>query len=169
MADDKTFLKRFSGIIFGLVIFTILIIVLAVSFKNPGSPEDNPSQLTLAAERIAPVAGVNTGDYEAPPAPATTEAEPAADTEAVAATGTEAAGAGPIDGEEIYNGGCAACHDAGVAGAPVPGGTMNERTEKGLDALVANAIDGINVMPPKGGNPSLTDEQVRAAVEFMMQ
>jgi cytochrome c5 len=34
--------------------------------------------------------------------------------------------------------------------------------------MVANAINGINVMPPKGGNPSLSDEQIRAAVEFML-
>ena len=75
-----------------------------------------------------------------------------------------------IDGGQVYNGLCMSCHDAGVAGAPVTGSDdMAQRaSEKGIDTLVANAINGINVMPPKGGNPGLGDEQVRAAVEFML-
>lgn len=158
MADDKTFIKRFSSIILGLVIFTILIIVLAVSFQNPSDPADNPSQMTNAEERIAPVAAVNTGEFEQPAA-----------AENVVAAATETADDGVIDGEAIYNTTCSACHNAGVAGAPIPGSTMNERTEKGMDALVANAIDGLNVMPPRGGNASLSDDEIRAAVEFMMQ
>jgi len=47
---------------------------------------------------------------------------------------------------------------------------MREReTAKGLDGLVATAISGLNAMPARGGNPSLTDEQIQAAVEFMLQ
>ena len=47
---------------------------------------------------------------------------------------------------------------------------MKEReAAKGLDGLVASAISGINTMPARGGNPSLTDEQIQAAVEFMLQ
>ena len=164
MADDKIFIKRFSGIIFGLFIFTILIIVLAVSFQNDPDPADNPSQLTNTEDRIAPVAAVNTGDYEQP-----ASAAPAVAQNTPATGDAPAASDGPVDGEAIYNATCAACHNAGVAGAPIPGSTMNERTEKGMDALVANAIDGINVMPPRGGNASLSDEEVRAAVEYMMQ
>ena len=160
MSDDKTFIRRFSGIVIGLVIFTILIIVLAVSLQSPENPQDNPSKLKLAAERIAPVAAVNTG--EPGTAPQAVESE----------TATETASSGPfdgsVDGKLIYDSVCSACHNAGVADAPVPGGTMNERADKGLDALVASAIDGINIMPPRGGNPALSDEQVRAAVEFMM-
>ncbi len=62
------------------------------------------------------------------------------------------------------------CHEGGVAGAPITGSDqMAQRlSEKGIDTLVANAINGINVMPPRGGNPGLTDEQIRAAVEFML-
>jgi cytochrome c5 len=159
-ADDKTFIRRFSGIIIGLIIFTVLIIVLAVSLQGPGNAENNPSQVTLAAERIAPIAAVRTGDMDAPQV-AAADPEPAP------------ASSGPfdgsLDGKLIYDNVCSACHTAGVAGAPVPGGTMNERAEKGLDALVASAIDGINVMPPRGGRSDLTDEQVRVSVEYMMQ
>lgn len=157
-SDDKTFIKRFSGIILGLVLFTILIIVLAVNFNNPGDPADNPSQLTLAEERIAPVAAVRTGDMEDVEV-AVVESEPE----------QSAPFDGSVDGQLIYDNVCSACHAAGVANAPVPGGTMNERADKGLDALVQSAINGLNVMPPKGGRPDLSDEQVHAAVEFMLE
>jgi cytochrome c5 len=75
-----------------------------------------------------------------------------------------------IDGSQVYNSLCMTCHDAGVAGAPIKGSEQlaQRASEKGLDTLVTNAINGINVMPPKGGNLSLTDEQIRAAVEFML-
>ena len=162
-ADDKTFIRRFSGIILGLVIFTVLIIILAVSFDGSGSPEDNPSQLILAGERIAPVAGVRTSESQAVPAtPA--PAKPAPE----ASGGSSAPFDGSLDGKLIYDSVCSACHTAGVAGAPVPGGTMKERADKGLDALVASAISGLNVMPPRGGNANLTDEQIRATVEYML-
>lgn len=144
----------------GLVIFTVLIIVLAVSFQGDPNPEDNPSQLTFAEERIKPVAAVRTGDQtDAASAPALVEPEPVA----------SGPFDGSLDGKLIYENVCSACHTAGVAGAPVPGTTMAERASKGLDTLVANAINGLNVMPPKGGRSDLTDDQVRAAVEYMLE
>jgi cytochrome c5 len=46
---------------------------------------------------------------------------------------------------------------------------MAERVAaKGLEGVVQSAINGLNAMPPKGGNPSLSDEQIQAAVEFML-
>lgn len=160
-ADDKTFIRRFSGIIFGLVILTILIIVLAVNFQNEPTPEiDNPSQARLAEERIAPVATVRTGDDAAQP-------EVSAEPETTVASST-APFDGSLDGKLIYDNVCSACHSTGVANAPIPGGTMNERADKGLETLVSNAINGLNVMPPRGGNSALTDEQVRAATEYML-
>ncbi len=162
MADDKTFIRRFSVIIVGLVIFTVLIIMLATTFQSPPDPADNPSQLTLAEERIAPVAGVRTSEDDPGGLVASTGAP------AEAESGSSAPFDGSLDGKLIYDNVCSACHAAGVAGAPVPGGTMNDRAGQGLDALVANAINGINVMPPRGGNSNLTDEQVQAAVEYML-
>ena len=77
-----------------------------------------------------------------------------------------------LSGAEVYKT-CAACHDAGVAGAPKTGdaGAWSARIAKGYDALVANAIKGYQgkagVMPPKGGNPDLDDIEVARAVVFM--
>lgn len=83
--------------------------------------------------------------------------------------------AGPVDGESVYDQACAACHDAGIAGAPVIGEFDDwvERIEKGLDVLVGHAINGfqgnLGVMPARGGNPALSDEAVAAAVEYMVE
>jgi cytochrome c5 len=74
-----------------------------------------------------------------------------------------------LAGAEVYKSSCAACHDAGAAGAPKVGdaGSWSARIAKGYEALVANAIKGIGAMPPKGGNADLDDVEVARAVVFM--
>lgn len=72
-------------------------------------------------------------------------------------------------GEEVYNAACAACHAAGVAGAPkiADAAAWTKRVSQPFDALLKNAINGIRAMPPRGGNPSLTDLEMARAVAFM--
>lgn len=86
-------------------------------------------------------------------------------------TAAEAAPSGEITAEvkKVVDSACAACHIAGVASAPKFGDkdAWAPRIEKGLDALVASAIAGIGVMPPRGGS-TLDDEQMRQAVEYML-
>ena len=67
-------------------------------------------------------------------------------------TAAAAASSGPRSGEDIYNTSCAACHGTGAMGAPKLGdaAAWGERAAKGMDALIANAISGINNMPPRG-------------------
>ncbi len=160
--DDSAFIKKFSGIIIGLMAFTGVIIVLALSLRGKPDLDANPSQQRLAEERIAPVAGVRQGaDGQAALAAAAAEAQAAA----------APAESGPVDGSQVYNTVCMACHAAGVAGAPQPGSEeMAKRfAEKGADGLKNSAINGLNVMPPRGGRPDLSDEQIQAAIEFMLQ
>lgn len=159
--DDRTFMRKFGGIIIGLMLITVVIFILASSLQDEPSGNANPSHQLLAEKRISPVSGVRVGDEGAA---ALAEAQPAP-AEAAAESGAEA-----IDGGQVYNSLCMTCHDAGVAGAPIRGSEelAQRASEKGIETMVTNAINGINVMPPKGGNLSLTDEQVRAAVEFMM-
>ena len=78
-------------------------------------------------------------------------------------------GAGAKSGEEVVKSVCAACHQAGVAGAPKIGdqAAWAPRIKGGLNALVRDAIKGVRGMPPKGGNPSLSDDEVARAVVFM--
>ena len=159
--DDRVFLRKFSGIIVGLIIVTVAIIALAISLRSTPDPDANPSQQRLAEERIAPVAAVHTGaEGEAALAAAETQASAPAESPAP-----------DLNGQQVYQSVCSACHAAGVADAPIPGSdAMKQRlADKGLDALVNSAINGLNVMPPKGGRADLSDDAVRAAVEFMQQ
>lgn len=79
--------------------------------------------------------------------------------------------AGAPDGKKTYQGLCAACHATGAAGAPKAGSKDDwaPRLAKGVDSLYNNALNGLNGMPAKGGNPSLSDEEVKAAVDFMTE
>ena len=59
---------------------------------------------------------------------------------------------------------------AGVAGAPKFGdkAAWAPRIKQGMDALVQSALKGKGAMPPKGGNPALSDAEIRAAIDFMV-
>jgi cytochrome c5 len=72
-------------------------------------------------------------------------------------------------GQQVYRQTCAFCHDKGITGAPIIGetGAWRPRLAQGMDALYASALQGRNAMPAKGGNPSLADADVRAAVDFL--
>jgi cytochrome c5 len=72
-------------------------------------------------------------------------------------------------GQQVYDMACAACHGAGVAGAPKFGDSAAwaPHIAKGYETLVHNAINGINAMPARGGNPSLSDLEVARAVVLM--
>jgi cytochrome c5 len=78
------------------------------------------------------------------------------------------------DGKSIYDNNCKSCHEQGIGGAP----TLSDkkewqgRQEKGIDGMVEIVINGVQgyggSMPPRGGNPNLTDEQIKAAVVYMV-
>src|SRR2546422_275615 len=85
------------------------------------------------------------------------------------AAGGGGGAAGGRSGEEVVKTVCAACHQAGVANAPKIGdkAAWAPHIKEGLKDMVATAIKGKGAMPPKGGNPSLTDDEVARAVVFM--
>jgi len=159
-SKDKAFILKFSGIILGFIVLTVVLVFVARSMQGEPDSDANPSQVFLEEKRIQPVSNVRVG---AEGMAALAEAQAVS---APAAT----AGGGEIDGEQVYNGLCQTCHSMGVAGAPIPGSEpMAQRfSEKGLDTLVSSVINGLNVMPPRGGNPALSDDEIRAAVEFML-
>jgi cytochrome c5 len=93
---------------------------------------------------------------------------------ALAALGvTLAHGEGPGDrsGKEVVERVCSVCHRAGVDGAPKIGdkAAWIERAKLGVDGVVRSAIQGHGAMPSRGGMPSLTDAEMRAAVTYMFQ
>ena len=93
--------------------------------------------------------------------------EPAAKPQAVAAASAKP---GAVDGKKVYDGACTACHTAGVANAPKPGdkAAWAPRIKQGTDALLQSVLKGKGAMPPKAGNPALTDAEIRAAIDFMV-
>ena len=78
------------------------------------------------------------------------------------------------DGAQVYDQSCAACHSSGIAGTPKLGDQVQwkARVAKGTQVLYVNALNGISspagVMPAKGGNASLSDTDVKAAVDYIV-
>jgi cytochrome c5 len=78
------------------------------------------------------------------------------------------------DGKSIYDANCKSCHETGVGGAPALSDKQEwkNRLDKDINGLVEIAINGVQgyggSMPPRGGNPNLTDEEVKAAVVYMI-
>lgn len=97
--------------------------------------------------------------------------EAAAETHGAADPAPMEAEASASAGQQIYEQTCFACHNTGAAGAPKLGDqqTWSALAEEGIDELVDVAIHGEGAMPPRGGNPDLTDEQIRAAVTYMVE
>ncbi|WP_153114806.1 c-type cytochrome [Rhodocyclus tenuis] len=81
-----------------------------------------------------------------------------------------AAASGPKDGESIYKSVCSACHGSGALGAPKAGdkAAWTPRLAQGKTVLYASALNGKNSMPAKGGATSLSDAEVKSAVDYMI-
>jgi cytochrome c5 len=139
-------------------------LLLQLVINRPGA---DPAALTpeAVAKRIQPVGHIEFADdpgYKERMAAAGAAPAPAA-------AAQPAAAAGPVDGKAIYGKVCVACHATGVANAPKLGdkAAWAPRLEAGIDGMLKFAIAGKGAMPPRGGNPSLTDAQLRAAIEYM--
>ena len=166
--SDKSFLHQFSLAIGGLAVLTVILVLSALAINNSEPHETNPNQPAKVTARIAPAGAVYAGDT------GRAAMQAAADAAAKAAASQVAYG-GTTDGKEIYDHLCTSCHTAGIAGAPKLGdkAMWGPRIKEGLDTLVKHAIEGYhgpdgNFMPAKGGNPALTDEQVTAAVHWIV-
>jgi cytochrome c5 len=136
-----------------------LIIVVVLAFIVPiviigllsqlltSTPTDTSSDEQRVLERIKPVGTIVMADASAPH--------------------------GNLTGEQVYGQVCKTCHDAGLAGAPKSGDkpAWTPRIAEGEKTLVAHAIGGFQgksgVMPPKGGNADLTDDEVHRAVVYL--
>ena len=89
-------------------------------------------------------------------------------------TTTSNAAAQTADGAAVYERLCTTCHTAGIAGAPKLGDAADwaPRIAQGEEVLYDHSIKGFTgakgMMPAKGGNPALSDAEVRAAVDYMV-
>lgn len=172
--------KLAIGIVVGavaLIIGIILVVQYAIGSYGSRSLKDDPSMSPEAvAKRIAPVARVGV-DPNAPAAPAAAPATPPAAAMPAAAmpaavippAPAKTADAGSA-GKATFDAVCTACHAAGVAGAPKFGdkAAWAPRVATGKPSLYTSALKGKGAMPPKGGNPALPDDAVKAAVDYML-
>lgn len=163
---DLEFLKKFSMVIGFLMLVTLGLIVAAIFVHGQIPQEVNPDAAKRTEQRIAPVGAVYAGSTGA-------AAQQAATAAAAAKAASQVAYGGTTDGSVIFNNLCTGCHTSGAGGAP----TMDKshwaaRIPKGAETLHKHAIEGFTgtsgVMPPKGGNPALTNEQVIATVDWML-
>ena len=164
MSHDKTFFDNFMAILGVLVFIAIAIYYLSRAIAGDTQDvyvqEDKMYQDQLEM-RIKPVGEVNISGQ-----PRIEKPKPAPVQVAQADTGKS--------GEDVYNSACVACHGAGVAGAPKVGDAADwaPRIAQGMDTLYKNSIDGFQgdagLMPPKGGFMNLSDDEVKAAVDYMV-
>ena len=139
--------------------------VLAACGDKAPEPAATPAAPAAPAPAPAPAKAAAT------PAPAAAPAAPAAADTAAAPAAAPVADAAL--GKSIYGKTCALCHAAGVAGAPKPGDKADwgPRIAQGKETMYKHAIEGFTgakgMMPARGGNSKLTDEEVKAAVDFM--
>jgi cytochrome c5 len=163
---DLEFLKKFSLVIGFLMLVTLGLIVGAYYVHQQLPAEVSPIAAKQTQARIAPAGAVYAGSTGA-------AAQAAATAAAAAQAASQVAYGGTTDGSVIYNQLCTGCHTSGAGGAPtLTAAGMGARASKGADTLYKHAIEGFTgtagVMPAKGGNPALTDEQVKVTVDWML-
>ena len=146
---DSEVMNMLLIVVGALVGFFVLIIIIAQLVTGSGDADKGVDKMVEAAtvDRIKPFGEVNIG----------------------AAPVMSASSA--VDGKGTYQSACFACHGTGAAGAPKVGdkAAWKNRIAKGMSKLNNNAINGFKGMPAKGGNASLSDAAVKAAVEFMVK
>jgi cytochrome c5 len=144
---DKSVMTTTVILISGLVLLAVVLFMVAALLGVIGgvAPDDNSRKQAAVIERIKPVARVS---FEQP----------------------KPAGAIKLSGVEVYNKVCAACHATGALGAPKTGAKdqWEARFAQGLDTLVAHSVNGIRAMPAKGGDPSLTEANIKDALVYML-
>jgi cytochrome c5 len=157
---DQHFYDTFMLVLGILVAFAIGMYYLAngIADRVPGAYEKGSStEEQIIDKRLAPLA----------------EVQISGDTKSQMAQAAPAAGGGggaPKSGKEIWQGTCSGCHGTGVMGAPKIGdkAAWAPRIAKGMDTLKQHALKGFNQMPAHGGNPSLSDDDVMKALEYMV-
>lgn len=164
---DAVFLKHFVQLIAFLVLLCVSLIALGAYIYSKHPPTDNPARDKVVEQRLAPVGAVYAGDTGR-------AAIAAAAAAAQSAAASQVAYGGTTDGKTIFGNLCHACHETGAGGAPMLTDKPHwaTRLAQGEETLVKHAIEGYTgtagMMPAKGGNPALSDEQVKATVDWMI-
>jgi cytochrome c5 len=164
--------KQLIAVVVASFAVPIALIAILTQLVTGGAhtSEDNPGLTEEAiAKRLKPVGELAVDPNQPKPAAAPV-AVAAAPSPAPGASAPAAATAGAGKGKAVFDTVCMVCHATGVAGAPKAGDktAWAPRVKTGMDALHTSALKGKNAMPPKGGNMSLSDADVKAAVDYMV-
>ncbi len=168
--QDKIFFRNYS-IVIGLLAVMIIIFLIAARTIATTDESANPERAKAVSQRTEPVGQVNV-QGQTPKAPA----KPAASGQQVAAAGGGSGGTETHEqmGKRVFSGLCFSCHGTGIPGVPQFGNKKEwaPHIAKGLPTLYQHALHGFTgksgmMMPPRGGNPNLTDQEVKAAVDYM--
>ena len=149
-----------------LVIVGFFVLARSVGAMQDEAKAVDPSVQAAVDQRIRPPARVAVAGETPPAEPAPTGAP--AQTPATAPVITT------LSGEQAFETVCTTCHGAGIAGAPRLGdaAAWKPRVAQGKAVLYRHSIEGYQgqqgIMPPKGGRPDLSDDSVRAAVDYMV-
>lgn len=153
--------------------FLPLIIVAALAACGQKTPVGADASASAAVSPAVAETPAATASAPAPSAPVAAAEAPAAS--APAAVAAVAAGPAPsaddlAKGEKVYTATCVACHAAAVLGAPKFGdkALWAPRIAQGKDTLYSHALNGFKMMPPRGGNAALKDDEVKAGVDYMV-
>ncbi|MEM9402712.1 MAG: c-type cytochrome [Pseudomonadota bacterium] len=166
MASDQKFFDIYSLVVGALALFAVFILIFALWLGDATQGQfvkESPEYKQAIVDRIAPVGkAFLPGEERVVQAPVV---ETVAEPEPVMAA---------LSGPQVYNQACLACHGAGIGGAPIPGDAdvWTARIAQGIDVLYDHAINGyqgdVGYMPAKGGRVDLSDDEVAAAVDYMV-
>ncbi|MGH8539533.1 MAG: c-type cytochrome [Stenotrophobium sp.] len=150
---DKAFFKSFGLVMAGL--FAIFFICIAAARLVTPAPEADAAELAKINDRTKPIGEVVT--------------DPSVLLQQAASKPARA----PYTGDQVVARVCGACHGSGLLGAPKIGDKAQWGKRKaaagGVDGLEAVAIKGLNSMPARGGDPDLSDAEIKAAIEDMLK
>ena len=163
--QDKIFFRNFTLTLAFIAAMMITFYVIADMVTDEGENAKTNVNTISVAKLTKPVGQVAVAGEESEDT--VVQNEIVADASAVGKS---------INGESVYNGLCVSCHGIAALAAMIPqagdAAAWEPRIKKGIDVLYASAINGytgeLGMMPAKGGNPALSDEEVKAAVDYII-
>ncbi|NMQ19825.1 cytochrome c5 family protein [Candidatus Competibacter phosphatis] len=145
---DKSVVTTTVTLIAALVLLAVVLFMAAslISVVDNIAPDDGSRKQSAVLERIKPIARVS---FEQPKPVVAVQ----------------------LSAKQVYDKVCAACHATGTLGAPKVGekAQWEPRFAQGLDTLATHATNGIRAMPAKGGDPSLTEANLKDAIVYMLE
>lgn len=161
--EDRQFMIQFSSVIGVLVLIAVVCVILAILIGGSGTDTNDPIAQKVIEDRIKPVGEVYVGSV--PP-----EALAQSQSQAMEPSDQSAGVSKFSSGKEVYEAVCLGCHATGAAGAPKYGdkAAWAKYLDKGIEGNYQAAINGAGAMPAKGGRGDLSDDDVKSAVDYIV-